>query len=321
MNRMKKLKSIVVALALTIAVVNFASAADEQFLKIGTASMGGNFFPMGAAIAEVLGPKMPGYQFTPMATGGSAFNMGAIDRGEQDIALCQGTAVAAGVNGTGSFEGNPTKGAMSIGQYHATPQHVIYRADLTMNTLQDMKGKKIEMIAPGDGIEVATQKMLSAVGVSLDEVTPEHSGNRQQAASRLKTNRMDAMFDGTGVGASWLIDVIGDGRFKLYSLSDDEVNKIASKYPEFSPSVIPAGSYVGQDKAVNTLANWTVIIVRADIPEDVVYQMTKLLMENTEDLAGRHKYFKDLKAENVKGGVAAPLHPGALKYYKEKGIL
>ena len=321
MKRIKKLKSIAVALALTITAISAASAADDQFFKIGTASMGGNFFPMGAAVAEVLGPKMPGYQFTPMATGGSAFNMGAIDRGEQDLALCQGTAVAAGINGTGSFEGKPTKGAMSIGQYHATPQHVIYDASLTVNSLQDMKGKKIEMIAPGDGIEVATQKMLSAVGIPLDAITPEHSGNRQQAASRLKTGRMDAMFDGTGVGAAWMIDVIGDGKFKLYSLSDDEINKIASKYPEFSPSVIPAGSYIGQDKPVKTLANWTVIIVRADLPDDVVYQMTKILMENTEDLTSRHKYFADLKAENVKGGIAAPLHPGALKYYKEKGIL
>ena len=298
-----------------------ANAADVNFLKIGTASMGGNFFPMGAALSEVLGPKVPNTMFTPMATGGSAYNMGAVNRDELDIALCQGTAVAAGMNGTGSFQGAKTTGVKSIGQYHATPQHVIYNAKLTVNSLTDLKGKKIEMIAPGDGIEVATQKMLEAVGVPLDTIEPMHSGNRQQASSRLKTGRVDAMIDGTGVGAAWLVDVIGDGRFKLLSLSPEEIDSISGKYGEFSKATIPAGSYKGQDEDVNTLANWTVIVVRDDLSEDVVYEITKNLFENVPAIAERHHYFKDLSLENIKGGIAAPLHPGAVKYYKEKGVL
>lgn len=315
------LKSLAVAAALTPAALSTSHAADMQFLKIGTASMGGNFFPMGAAISEVLGPKMKGVMFTPMATGGSAYNMGAVDRNELDIALCQGTAVAAGMNGTGSFEGAKTTGVMAIGQYHATPQHVIYRSSLNIRSLQDLKGKKIEMIAPGDGIEVATRKMLGAVGVPLSAIDPQHSGNRQQAASRLKTGRVDAMIDGTGIGAAWLVDVIGDGRFKLLSLSNDEISKISSKYSEFAKATIPAGSYKGQNQDVHTLANWTVIVVRDDLPEDLVYAITKNLFENTADLSARHHYFKDLRLENVKGGIPAPLHPGALKYYREKGVL
>ena len=314
-------KSLAIVAAIAPFAFGTASAGDINFLKIGTASMGGNFFPMGAAISEVLGPKIADTMFTPMATGGSAYNMGALDRDEMDIALCQGTAVAAGMNGTGSFEGAKTTGVMSIGQYHATPQHVIYSAKMDVTGLADLKGKKIEMIAPGDGIEVATQKMLEAVGVGVDAIEPVHSGNRQQAASRLKTGRVDAMIDGTGIGAAWMVDVIGDGRFKLLSLTDDEISKISSKYSEFSKATIPAGSYKGQESDIQTLANWTVIVVRDDLSEDLVYQITKTLFENVPAVAERHHYYKDLSLENAKGGIAAPLHPGAMKYYKEKGVL
>lgn len=297
------------------------SASDFEFMRIGTASLGGNFFPMGAAIAEVLSPIMEGYQFTPMATGGSAYNMGAIDRRELDMAISQGTAVAAAINGTGSFEGNPTKGVRAIAQYHATPQHVMYSSKLEIKSLADLKGKKIEMIAPGDGIEVATRKMLEAVGVSLEDIKPEHSGNRQQAASRLKTGQVDAMIDGTGVGAAWLVDVVGKGRFKFLSLSDEEINAINSKYSEFSRALIPAGSYVGQEEDVHTVANWTIVLVRDDMPEDLVYEITKNLFANKDELTKRHHYFKDLAPENILGGVAAELHQGAVKYYKEIGVL
>jgi len=321
---MKRLCVLFLALVLMCSLASApktASAEDFEFLRIGTASLGGNFFPMGAAIAEVLSTIMEGHQFTPMATGGSAYNMGAIDRRELEMAISQGTAVAEAIKGTGSFEGNPTKGVRAIAQYHATPQHVIYRSELDVNSLADLKGKKIEMIAPGDGIEVATKKMLEAVGVSIEDVRAEHSGNRQQAASRLKTGQVDAMIDGTGVGAAWLVDVIGKGRFKLLSLSDEQIEAINSKYGEFSRAVIPAGSYFGQDKDVQTVANWTVILVRDDMPDDLVYEITKNIFANTDELARRHHYFKDLAPENILGGVPADLHPGAVRYYKEIGVL
>jgi uncharacterized protein len=297
------------------------SLAEDKFLKIGTASMGGNFFPMGATLAEVLGPRISGYNFTPMATSGSAYNMGALQRGEQDIAICQGSAVAQAINGTGSFEGQKTTKVFSIGQYHSTPQHVVYNGKLAIKSLKDLKGKRIELMAPGDGIEVATKQLLEAVGLKMEDVNGEHSGNRQQSASRLKTGRMDAIVDGTGIGASWLVDVIGDGRFKLLSLSPDEIKSVIAKNPEYSPAVIPAKSYVGQDQDVKTVANWTIVVVRGDLPDELVYQMTKTMFENKDELTKRHVYFKDLELENVKGGVAAPLHPAAIRYYKEKGIL
>lgn len=294
---------------------------DPDFLSIGTASLGGNFFPMGAAIGVVIESTIPKLKVTAQATGGSSYNMNAIQNGELNIALAQGTAVAAGVFGTDDFKDNATDSVRTIANYHATPQHILVRVDANVSSIDDLKGLKFEVIAAGDGVEVSTKKILGSLGLSEDDVKYEYSGNRVQAASRLKTGQVDAIIDGTGVGAAWLVDVIGKGKFKLISLTDEQISKIADKYKEFSKVKIPAGSYEGQTEDVYTISNWTVIVCSDNLSEELIYKITKNLMDNTKFLTKRHNYFTDLKPENIVGGIIAPLHPGAEKYYKEIGVL
>jgi hypothetical protein len=218
--------------------------------------------------------------------------------------------------------GKKTPSVRTLGNYNATPQHVVVRAGLTVNSLADLKGKRLEMLAAGDGVEVVSKKMLEAVGIAWSEVKSEYSGNRVQAASRLKTGQVDAIIDGTGIGGAWMTDLVGDGsRFKFLGLTDGEIQKITGAYPEFAPMTIPAGSYKGQPQALKTVGNWTVMVVRGDLSDGLVYQLTKHILENQPFLKDRHKYFADLRAENIVNAVIAPLHPGAERYYKEKNIL
>ncbi|HYE12585.1 MAG TPA: TAXI family TRAP transporter solute-binding subunit [Patescibacteria group bacterium] len=294
---------------------------DPEFIRIGTASLGGNYFPMGAAIATILQNDIPGIKPNAQATGGSAFNMTAIQSGELEMGIIQGPSVAAGVNGTGQFEGAKTDKVRTILNYNATPQHIVVRANLNVRSVQDLKGLKLEMIAAGDGVEVSTRNLLEALGISWDQIKPQYSGNRVQAASRLKTGEVDGIIDATGIGSSWLIDVIGNEKFKLISLTDDEIKQVSSKYPEFSKIKIPAGSYQGQKEDIYTVSSWTVLAVSESLSDELVYNMTKALFDNKDALVEKHKYFKDLAPENIKDAVIAPMHPGALKYYKEKGIL
>ena len=295
--------------------------AEQQFWRIGTASLGGNFFPMGATLGEVLGAKMPGIKFTPEATNGSAYNMGAVDKKDLEIALCLGPAVAEAINGTGSYAGQPVSHVQTIANCYATATHVMINKNLKISRLQDLKGKRIEMIAPGDGIEANSRKILEAVGVKWEDIKPEYSGNRQQAAARLKSGEVDAIIDGTGIQSAWTVDVIGDGRMYLLSMTDDEISKVSAQNKEFSKTIIPAKAYNGQPADVQTVANWTYIVCQADLSEDLIYTFTKELFANKADLASRHKYYSDLKPENIVGAVIAPLHKGAEKYFKEIGIL
>lgn len=293
-----------------------ACAADVQYLRIGTASLGGNYFPMGAAIGVLVEEKIPGVKATPQATGGSSFNLVAMEEGEQEVALCQGPAVAEAVK-----SGESTK-ARTIVNYNSTPQHILVRKGSNIETISDFKGKRIEVIAAGDGIETTTKLFMDILGIGWENIEPVYSGNRVQAASDFKTGAVDAIIDATGVGAAWIGDIMGDGSdFKLISLSDDEIAKISEARKEFSVATIPAGSYRGQPEEVRTVGNWVVVVVHQDLDDDLVYNLTKVILENREFLKERHNYFKDLAPENIEGAIIAPLHPGAERYYREVGVL
>ena len=313
---MKRVTTVLMALALCLTVAQ-ANAADPKFLRIGTASLGGNFFPMGAAIATVINDKVPGgFKATAQASSGSSYNMTAIQEGEQEMAICQGPAV------TDAVLGGKSPDVRTIGNYNATPQHILVRNAANIKSVADLKGKKLEMIGAGDGVEVSTRKMLTAFGIKWEDIKPEYSGNRVQAASRLKTGQVDAIIDATGVGSAWMTDIINDGtKFSFISLTDDEIEKVLAVNKEFSPMPIPANSYRGQSKEVKAVGVWSVIVVTKNLSDDLVFNMTKAIFDNAQFLKERHNYFRDLAPTNIKGAISAPLHPGAEKYYKENNIL
>ena len=314
--KLKRITQIAFALVFCMAATS-ANAADPKFLRIGTASLGGNYFPMGAAIATIIDKQVPGgFRATAQASSGSAYNMTAIQDGEQELAICQGPAV------TDAMAGGKTPDVRTIANYNATPQHILVRNAANIKSVADFKGKKMELIAAGDGVEVSTRKMLAAFGIKWEDIKPEYSGNRVQAASRLKTGQMDAIIDATGTGSAWITDIIGDGsKFSLLPLSDAEIDKVLAANKEFSRMPIPANAYRGQNKDVNAVGVWTVVVVSKNLSDELVYNITKQMFANAQFLKERHNYFKDLAPGNIVGAVVAPLHPGAEKYYKETGIL
>lgn len=293
----------------------------SKTLSLGTASLGGNFFTMGAAMASVI-MDGTGIAVTAQATGGSNYNVGAVNDGELNIGMAQASAVAAGVGGTGSYEGAPTEDIRTLLNYNATPVHILVNKSLGATSVADLKGAKLECLAPGDGIELATMSLLPAWGLSLDDVTLEYSGNRTQASSRLKTGQVDGILDATGVGAAWIADIYGDGSdWDLLTLSADEIAAVCEAFPEYSRMVIPADTYTGQTAEVVTVGLWTTVFCHADLDDDTAYGIVKSIMENKESLVKAHSFFGDLAPENVVDACQAPLHPGAEKYYKEAGVL
>lgn len=298
-----------------------APTPGAKTLSLGTASLGGNFFTMGAAMASVI---MDGtdVSVTAQATGGSAYNVGAVNDGELDIGMAQASAVATGVNGKDSYEGAPTENIRTLLNYNATPIHILVNKSLNADDVTDLKGAKLECLAPGDGIELATQSLLPLWGISLDEVTLEYSGNRTQASSRMKTGQVDAILDATGLGAAWITDIYGDGSdWELLTLTDDQIRAVCEVLPEYSRMVIPAETYSGQSEDVVTVGLWTTVFCHADLDDDTAYGIVKSIMENKEGLVKAHSFFGDLAPENVVDACQAPLHPGAERYYKEVGVL
>lgn len=297
------------------------AGAAGRTLSFGTASLGGNFFTLGAAMASVI---MDGADVavTAQATGGSVYNVGAVNDGELDLGMAQASAVASGVNGTDSYEGAPTGDVRTLLNFNATPVHILVNKSLNATGFADLAGAKFECLAPGDGVELATMKLLPLLGVSLDDVTLEYSGSRVQASSRLKTGQVDAILDATGLGASWIADIYGDGsNWTLLTLTEEEIATICAASPEYSRMVIPAGTYSGQAGDAVTVGLWTTVFCNAGMDDDTAYGIVKSILESKEELVKAHSFFADLDAENVVDACIAPLHPGAEKYYLEIGVL
>jgi TRAP transporter TAXI family solute receptor len=202
--------------------------------------------------------------------------------------------------------------------YNANPQHIMVNKAVGAKNIVDLKGKKLEMLAAGDGVEVSSRIMLEAFGIKWNEITPVYSGNRVQAASSLKTGAVDGIIDATGVGAAWITDIVGDGtKFDFISLTEAQIKDLTAKAGEFSRMDIPANAYKGQTANVPAVGVFYVMVARSDLSEELIYNVTKTIFENKDYLLGRHKFFSDLMPENILSGLVAPLHPGAAKYYKE----
>lgn len=338
---MKKITTLVLALALLLTAcgstqtpaapdrsesagtpeVQQPAAASGKTLSFGTSSLGGNFFTMGAAMASVIMDNV-GVSVTAQATSGSSYNVGAVEDGELDLGMCQASAVAMGVKGVDSYEGNPTDNVRTLLNYNATPVHILVNKSVGASDFSGLKGTKVECMTPGDGIEMTAMKFMPLLGISLDDISMEYSGNRVQSSSRLKTGQVDVILDATGIGATWIADIYGDGsNFQLLSLSEEEIATICNDSPEYTRMIIPAGTYSGQDEDVVTVGLWTTIICNSSLDDDTAYGIVKSVMEHKEDLVKAHSFFGDLAPENIVDACQAPLHPGAEKYYKEVNVL
>lgn len=301
------------------------TANSDVRLSLGTSSLGGNFFTMGAAMAAVFMDDY-GYSVTAQATNGSGANIVSVLDKELDLGMAQANSIASAAEGSGQFEGNQIaadSGVCTLFNWNSTPVHILVRRSLGVDNIEDLaklSGLKVECMNPGDGFEDMAKKFTETFGFTNPSF--EYSGSRVQLASRLKNGEIDVTFDGTGLGSSWMADVIGDGSdFMLLNLTEEQTALLCGKYSEMTTLTIPAGTYGGVDEDVHTVGFWTTLLCNADLDEEVAYNLTKSVYENKEALVKAHAFFTDLDPQNIVDATIYPLHPGAERYYKEIGVL
>ena len=301
------------------------TANSNVRLSLGTSSLGGNFFTMGAAMAAVFMDDY-GYAVTAQATNGSGSNIVSVLDKELDLGMAQANSIASAAEGSGQFAGNQIaadSGVCTLFNWNSTPVHILVRRSLGVDNIEDLaklSGLKVECMNPGDGFEDMAKKFTETFGFT--DPSFEYSGSRVQLDSRLKNGEIDVTFDGTGLGSSWMADVIGDGSdFMLLNLTDEQTALLCGKYSEMTTLTIPAGTYGGVDEDVHTVGFWTTLLCNADLDEEVAYNLTKSVYENKEALVKAHAFFADLDPQNIVDATIYPLHPGAERYYKEIGVL
>lgn len=310
---------------LTLSVVGIAllglvavGQAGENLI-LATGGTAGTYYPFGGAMAKIWNSKIPGMNVTAQATGASVENVRLMNKDEVELALVQSDTIDFAFNAREAFKEKQTKMA-GVAVLYPEVIHVVVRGDLDINSFAGLKGKKIGVGAPGSGTEANFRQLMDAFGLSKGDVNTQYL-SFAESADQFKDGRIDAFMVTGGVPTSAIMDVATQRSIKILPIEDAKISALTSKYPFLSAATIPANAYRGVTAPVKTVAVNAVLIVHpTKLSEQVVYNLTKALFENQKELASAHNKGKELKLETATKGISIPLHPGAAKYYKEKGV-
>ncbi len=332
---MRHVKSIAGAMfALTLA--TSAVAQDMSFFRIGTGGTAGTYYPIGGLLANAISSPpgsrsceeggscgVPGLVASAVSSNGSVANINAIAGGTLESGFAQSDVATWAHTGTGIWEGKPAVEKLrAIANLYPESIHLLASAGSGINSVADLKGKRVSLDEPGSGTLVDARVILEGYGLSEADVTPEYL-KPDQAADRMRDGAMDAFFFVGGYPAGAIAELASQHDVKLVPISCDDAPSICEKYTFFAADTVPGGTYDGNPDDVKTLAVGAQWVTSADQPEDLIYGITKALWnENTrKQLDAGHAKGKAITKDTALNGVGIPLHPGAEKFYKEAGLL
>jgi len=316
-------KSYILAILLGLALSFGASA--KTFLTIGSGSMTGVYYPVASGIAKIINENLgdQGIRANARSTGGSAYNVKAIDQGQLQAALAQNDVIYFAYNGlTETFEGKPVKSIRGIATLYPEFLHILAGADSGIHSIADLKGKKVYVGDIGSGVEQTTKRVFEAAGMSFDDLAQAVHGKAGQAIELLQDGKIDAMFYVVGAKSSAMQQATEIAKAYFIELPIDIIAKLTEKFPYYTQVIIPPNTYKGQNLSVATIGVMATFIVREDVPEDVVYKIAKLLFQDkVEDFKKIHPALGTFfTADKALNGMTIPLHPGAAKFFQEIGV-
>ena len=292
-------------------------AADN--LVLATGGTAGTYYPFGGAMAKIWNSKIKDMNVTAQTSGASGENVRLINKKEVELALVQSDTLDFAFNAKEAFK-EPLKGMSAIAVLYPEVVHVVVAAGSPIKSFADLKGKKIGVGAPGSGTEANFRQLLDAYGMKKEDVNGQYL-SFSESAEAFKDKHIDAFIVTGGVPTSAIMDVATQNAIRILPISADILGKLTQKYPFLAGVKIPANSYKGQTEEVPTVAVNAVLIAGSQLKDDMVYNLTKALFENQAELAAAHAKGKELNIQYAVKGVSIAFHPGAVKYYKEKGLM
>lgn len=314
---MKKLLGVCVAVLFVIGMVAPVYAADTK-LVLATGGTAGTYYPFGGAMARIWNTKIPAMNVTAQTTGASAENIRLVNKKEAELALVQSDTLDAAFNAKAPFT-EAIKSMSTIAVLYPEIIQVVVRAESPVKSIADLKGKKVGVGAPGSGTEANFRQLMDVYGLAKDDVNSQYL-SFSESAEAFKDRHIDAFIVTAGIPNAAIMDIGTQHAIRILTVPADMAAKLTAKYPFLAAAVVPAGTYKNQVQDVTTVAVNAVLIAGNDLSADVVYNMTKALFDSQAELASAHAKGKELNLKYAVQGVSIPFHPGALKYYKEKGV-
>jgi uncharacterized protein len=315
-------KTIIGLIAACAALALPATAAEQINLSIATGGTGGVYYPLGGGMANVLSKHVPGMAATAEVTGGSVDNLKLIATGKPYIALAMADASQDALQGEGKFKGTkvPLRTLMIL---YTNIMHVVVPADSSIKSIKDMKGKRLSTGSPGSATEVMAFRVLEAAGIDpMKDITRERLG-ASESANALKDKKIDGFFFVVGPPTSAITDLAATPGIKIRFIDHaDLVPVMNKKYDNlYAQDVLPKGAYPNMtvDNKVSAVAN--ILVAHEKMSEQTAYNIVKTIFDKQPDLVTVHKAAADIKLASQKASSSpVPFHPGAIKFFKEKGV-
>ncbi|MGI6686094.1 MAG: TAXI family TRAP transporter solute-binding subunit [Bacillota bacterium] len=299
-----------------------AASNEPLFLNFATAAVGGGWYVYGGAIGTTIERHIPNAKVTVMTSLGTMDNLKMLQSGQADMALLNPREPYEAYNGIGAFKDLGAFEDLRVLFNSVTvPLHIVVRKDSGINSFEDIKGK---VIGDGETTSVLPQMidaLLEGYGMTRDDFKSVSLG-RTDRFEALKDSRIDVMFEFVGLGSPNMTELMTTDDYKFIPVDNQVLEKIKTKHPYYSPGVLAAGSYDGQEQDISTIVQQGIIGVRADMDEEIAYQIAKTYFEYNDEVVQTYAPAAEITLEKATASLMGiPLHPGSENYFKEKGIV
>jgi TRAP transporter TAXI family solute receptor len=304
-----------------------AAEARTQFVTIGTGGITGVYYPTGGAIAKMVNNKRKEYgiRATVESTGGSVFNVNAVMAGDLEFGVVQSDRQFQAINGQAEWaDKGPQKDLRAVFSIHPESITLVGAVDAGIKTIQDLKGKRVNIGNPGSGQRQNSIDALMAAGLDFEKDIEAESVVADEAPGLLQDGRIDAYFYTVGHPSGNIKEATaGRRKVNLCDVTGPGLEKLIEEKPYYAKAVVPKEFYptAQNEKDAQTFGVKATFVTSAKVPDDIVYAIVKEVFDNFDDFKKLHPAYAVLTKEGMLEGLSAPIHPGALKYYKEAGLM
>lgn len=313
-----------VAATALVALASFAgpAAAQQKFITIGTGGVTGVYYAVGGAVCRLMNKERQktGIRCSVESTGGSVFNANAIKSGELDFGLAQSDVQFNAAKGVAQFKDKAVSELRAVFSVHPEPFTVLARKEAGVTKFEDFKGKRFNIGNPGSGTLASMEELLKEMGWTKASFSLAAELKADEQASALCDNKIDGFFYAVGHPSAAIQDPTTACGAKLIPLTGKAVDALVKKHPYYAAATIPGGLYANNPNPTNTYGVLATMVTSSKVPDTVVYALVKAVFDNFDEFKKLHPAFAHLDQKKMaKDGLSAPMHPGAIKFYKEKG--